>query len=427
MADRGGDRRRSRSAPAVSAAVLALALASVALVPAGAAKQPSAKRPPAKAKQSLADEAGRVQAEARRRWPSTFAGLWIERGRIRVAFTSRAAGIARKLRDELSRKRRSRLRPVVFDDSLRSLETLLDQAAADRATGARPISAPYDLSLDQQRNEIVVTVERVDPRVVQDFRARYGPDVIVEQGYVSAPYACTIASCLPTLRAGLKSLIPKPEGLAACTTGFVVRHRSSVQNLILSSAHCGDTDAGNPGGLRQHGSPLKTYGWVWKERFAGGVDAEVQKVTSAYDSKQPYVRVSDAVTAGRVYSYGQLAHLVEGTEICKSGEKTGYSCGPVTDLFFVPYSIPSVPGEYFVKTGVCGAPGDSGAPVYRVTKMRQPAGAIGYQAQGLLSGGPKKNGVAPPCSDPGFYSFFSHIELIHRALSVRVLRVRDLK
>lgn len=411
-----------------AAAMLAVLAAGVMLAPEGAArKQPGKRQPPAKLKQSLAEQAGNVQAEARRRWPGAFAGLWISRGRIRVAFTARAGRKAGKLRGELSPKRRSRMRAVSFDDSLRSLESLLDQAAADRSTGARPISAAYDLSIDQQRNAVVATVERVDPRVIEDFRARYGPDVIVEQGYVSAPYACTIASCFPTLRAGLKDLVPKPTGLAVCTTGFVVRHRGSVQNLILSSAHCGDADAGNPGGSRQHGSPAKAYGWVWKQEYEGGVDAEIHRVSSAYDSKKPYIRVSDAVTAGQVYSYGKLEHLVEGTELCKSGEKTGHTCGPVTDLHFISNGTPAVPGEYMVKTDVCAQPGDSGAPVYRTLKLRQPAGKIGYSAQGLLSGGPKKNGVAPPCSDPAFYSFFSHIELIHKALSVRVLRVRDLK
>lgn len=388
----------------------------------------AARKQPRSPQANLIETAGRIQSSARRRWPGSFAGLWVERGHIFVAFTERAAARLKKIDRQIGGpQKKGKPKPVTFNESLIELEALLDRGAADRGTGARPISAPYDLSIDQQRNAMVVTVENAEPRVVENFQTRYGPSVIVEQGYVSEPYACTVASCFPTLRAGLISLIPKSTGVAACTTGFVVRHRGSAQNLILSSAHCGGDDAGNPGGIRQHGSPAKSYGWTWNEEYEGGVDAEVQRVSSAYDSKKPYIRVSDPVTAGPVYGYGALAHLVEGTQLCKSGQKTGYSCGPVTDLHFISNGTPSVPGEYMIRTDICAQPGDSGAPVFRNLKLRQPAGKIGYQAQGLLSGGPKKNGVAPPCSDPGFYSFFSHIELIHKALSVRVLRLRDLK
>ncbi len=426
-----GDPNCSRARSAAIAVLLgALLLALAAPAPGGAGKPASggaAKRGTGKpgARPNLVGDAARIQRSARRRWPGSFAGLWIRRGRIFVAFTRRASNRVKELRRQIPKG--GRLRKVVFDDSLRQLETLLDIAGADRATGSRPISAPYDLSIDQQRNEMVVTVERIDLRVLQNFRSRYGADVIVEQGPVSDDFACSIASCFPTLRAGLTSLIPQPDALHVCTTGFVVFHRGSAKNLILSSAHCGGLDAGNPGGVRRHGAPANDYGFAWKEVYAGGVDAEIQRVYAAFNSRKPYIYVNKSAPTGLVHSYGARGNVVEGMQLCKSGHKTGRSCGPVTDLHFQPSNIPSVPGQYMIRTKICAQPGDSGAPVYRDLKLRKPLGAVAYQAQGLLSGGPAKSGVALPCSDPAFYSYFSHIESIHKALPVRVLRLRDLK
>jgi streptogrisin C len=399
-------------------------LCSVGLAAAGTAERVDA-GPAARGKAkvlNLNESAIRIQRAAQRRWPGSFAGLWVDRGRIFVAFTERAKARLRKLGRKLGRTK-GKPKPVVFDDSLRELEDLLDRGAADRETGARPISAPYDLSIDQRRNSMVVTVGAVDDRVIENFQLRYGSGVIVEEGVVSGPYACTVPSCYPVLRGGLASVVAAG---GTCSTGFVVRHRGSVKNLILSTAHCGDTDAGNPGGLRRHGSPAADYGWVWQEQYAYGVDAEVHRVYGAYDARKPLVYASSQNKSALVYSSAKYSDAFVGQYLCKSGQKTGFSCGSVTNTQYVPNKIPSTPGKYFVRTDMCAQPGDSGGAVYKPFVLR--SGKIGFEAHGLLSGGPKNpDGTAPPCGSTGFQTFFSHIDLIDSALPVNVLRVRDLK
>jgi len=375
--------------------------------------------------------AARIQRIAARRWPATFAGVWLKRDEVRVAFTRRTSKRVGKLRralgPRLGDRARSGLRRVAFADSLRSLESILARATAEREA-LPPISAPYDLLLSIRRNRVVAVVEQVTDRTRLAFRARYGEDVKLRQGSLGAPYACTTASCFPTLRSGLRSLIPGPDGgLGLCSTGFVVRHRGPVSNLILSAAHCGDADAGNPGAPRLHGTPAKQYGFAFLERHQGGVDAEVHKVSSSYDARKPYIYVDAATPAGRVYSYARLADLVEGQKACKSGAKTGATCGKVTSKYYVPTTLPPVAGQYMIRTDTCASNGDSGAGVYRPLKLRRPPPPIGYEAQGLLSGGASRDGVALPCADPAFFSFYSHIDLIDTALPVKVLRVRDLK
>lgn len=104
---------------------------------------------------------------------------------------------------------------------------------------------------------------------------------------------------------------------------------------------------------------------------------------------------------------GKWVELVPGypLAICKSGVKTGYTCGVVQSENFSPSYVPW--SGNFVKTSFCSQPGDSGAGVYI---------ARAYEAIGLVSGGAKDT----PCSDSQHYSLFGHIQFVQSQLAVHV-------
>lgn len=406
-----------------------------------AAGRPQAKKKSRKPRPRLVDAAAKLQRRATKRWPQSFAGVWIDRGRIFVAFTEGAGKRTRKLRQRSAKpKKVKKATGVVFDDSLLALEATIDQASADRAAGvfkpppgivALP-TVPYDLTVDIQRNTVVAIHEFVTAQRRLAFQARYGDKVVVEQGQLNEPFACTRANCGSSIRGGLESnLEAKPRG---CTTGFVVRHRGSVKNLVLSAAHCtvGDQkfDKGAP---RWTGSPFRNYGFVFLDIYGGPVDAEVHKVSSSFDARKPWVYVNAARPGGLVDEVAKLPDLVEGMRVCKSGKTTGYTCGPVIDTDY----RPSAALDHMVTFGACSWHGDSGGPVWREFKKRGTT-KPGIEAVGLLQGGPhpppglkginrcdEQGNFKPEFGSP--FSTFSHIDYIDTALPVNVLRGRDLK
>jgi trypsin len=347
-----------------------------------------------------ADDA--LEPEARSRWPDTFAGLWqAVEGQVFVAFTENANENVAQLRQDFPGA--GDLVPVTLPRPLAELEALQDQMIADRATpptdGLLPLPDHYDLDIDVIQNSVYAVVDDVDPRARLAFASRYGPTVQVRQGPLFEPERCTRANCKYQLRAGLVIQRAIPGGFQKwCSSGFVVRTGAGNLNL-LSAGHCSAI-----GDSRYHGGEL--YGTVRDRQQRNRVDAERQSIDGAFTGAGVMFVDSDE-RARPVQTVSRWDDVRLERRICKTGWKTGKTCGTVKSKHFSPDDewVPS--GNRFIRTTYCAEGGDSGAAVFR-----------GNRAFGVHSGG--ESGKCHPGPDNDF-SAFSHIEYIENALNVSVV------
>lgn len=459
---------RRRSVPA---AVVVLAGLALLAAPGGAAAK---KKHPATSSIAKLKGVQNLEPTALRRWPESFGGIWLSNGRLFVAFTEKGSKRVKKLRRPLIKKarlakRRTRskrriraavrrvrmvkrgIRVVRVDDSLLALRALQARMVADRDAPPRTeivapppeivppppgivprppgIVAPpptivtlpklqYDLEIDVQRNSVVVTLPSVTPELVDYFRQTYG-DVIVEQGPLLEPQpdvGCTSRdACFPFLRSGLRSVA---ESGTSCSLAFGVLYQSGWGEQvdgILSAAHCGNPDA-DLGDDRSIGGVV--YGQVVAEQQAGQLDAELHSVDNGYASFFPMIYRNATDYAAIVGKVGTYDGLLIGSTVCKSGYKTGESCGPVLSKTASPSSLP---GSYdFIRADFCSDHGDSGAGVYSSFQRQKPnkkKPVTRYEALGIHKGGSKDT----PCSSPDHSAVFGHIEFVQSALGVKVL------
>jgi hypothetical protein len=400
------------------AAVLVLAAVAM-LAPASAAA--AKKHHPAR---SIATVKGvqNLEPTALRRWPGSFGGIWLSHGKLFVAFTGKGKKRIKKLSRPLIRKGRlpkRRFRVVTVDDSLRSLKRLEDRMIADRDAPPPPVIGPppnkYDLDVDVRRNTVAVIAPNVTPQLVDYFKQAYG-DVAVEQGPLAEPNAsCTSRDdCSPFLRSGLRSIAESGTG---CSLAFGVLYQSGFEKVdgILSAAHCGNPGA-DVGDDRLINGVV--YGQVVAEQQSGMLDAELHSVGNGYVSFFPMIYRNSTDYAATVGKVGTYNGLLIGSTVCKSGYKTGESCGPVLSKTYSPSYVPG--GTDFSKAGYCSDHGDSGAGVYSSFQRQKPnkkKPVTRYEALGIHSGGAKNT----PCSSSQHYSLFGHIEFVQSALGVKVL------
>jgi hypothetical protein len=153
---------------------------------------------------------------------------------------------------------------------------------------------------------------------------------------------------------------------------------------------------------------------VVAEQQSGRADAELHSVigliaSAPWSALAPWIWLSKAGSKTPVSAVGTYAGLPVGAEVCKSGVVTEVTCGEVLSKTYSANSATWVPNQMdFIRTTVCSIPGDSGAPVYTVSRDNR-------TAQGIVS-----SGSAKPCSDPEFSSTFGHIEFAEDALGVNV-------
>lgn len=426
--------------PLWALAALSLAAALLCATPAKSGKvSSSAKRPPAKSLQAL-KALERLEPTALRRWPETFGGLWLERGKVFIAFTTGGKQAVKRLASRINTH--EPLRAVLVDDSLAALRQIQARMIADREVNpvmdtdpasGRPIRLSYDLDVDIKRNMVVAIVEKpVTPALAGSFRGRYGEDVVVEQGLLTKPLACTSQFfCTPDLRAGL--LIGGSAANWFCTSAFTAF--AGPTQYILSAAHCGNDPVPNqgappdPGGDRIHGG--STYGTVTFEQFSGKLDAEAHTIQNLnlYNALKPWIYVNDAQRKGVVGSVGTYDGLPVGLKICKVGAKTFRTCGDVLSKSYSPDYLPN--GMDFVKADMCSEPGDSGGAVYRsytkyppksIAQNVQSSGPIYRAKQGPIVNQPFPTryralgvvsaGIETMCGSAGDYTIFGHIEFI---------------
>jgi hypothetical protein len=377
----------------------------------------------------------RLEPRARRLFPGTFAGSWLGSGRatgkVFIAFTIGGRRSAAALRRSLPPPYRRRVRVVIVKRSLRVLEQLearmiRDRESIRRGTGRRLgllARAAYDLDIDIMRNVPVVTVEHRTRSLIDAFRQRYGRFVVVGEGALLEPDACTRDDCGQLLRAGRLTYRRSANGQIEkwCTSGFTVREqvRRVHQRLgVLSAGHCSRLNKDNLGTENPYtdrGARLGGHVYRFGDRIQDILQASVDAEWST-DNLSPF-------TAGNACIFVEIPHidycgvvrqvassfdeLPVGLHLCKSGAVTGESCGQVLSKHVSPNYVPN--GANFLRASVCSEPGDSGSPVY----LR--AGRF-YEAVGILSGGPDY-----PCGDPRDTAIFSHLEFVQKQLHVRVL------
>ena len=377
----------------------------------------------------------RIEPIARRRWPQTFGGAWInQRGRVILAFTTRPGRKLRRLRRSFPLRRgvprrsrgfpqprKLRVRKVVR--SLLSMEQRQRAMVAERGEiiesgGPLPEleTIPYDLDIDVKRNAIVVTFPDPTPEMVAAVKARYGADVIVEDGPISGEFACDARdSCTPDLRSGLKVTMT-PGAAGGCSTGFVALHRSLGQ-AILSASHCGGADIGS---ARYHKGIR--YGTVLHEQLQGRIDAEVHRVNAnGFKAGKPLIFRDPTHKFENVNRVGLWDKLLVGQRVCKAGYKTNYSCGKVLSKQYAPSKVPN--SERFVRATTCAQPGDSGSGVFYEYRLRTSPKVQRYQAEGILRGGavdPDDPDLPLPCADENFFMSFSHIQYVRSAFPIAI-------
>jgi hypothetical protein len=129
-----------------------------------------------------------LQHEAAQRWPDLYAGLWIEGGRILIAFTSNAEALVAELRREVPDHHV--VEPITAERPLADLLLIQARLAADvnaLQDGDPPRGMPekiratggvYDLDIDVREGLVVVSVERMTRQLQQAFTDFYRSEAI---------------------------------------------------------------------------------------------------------------------------------------------------------------------------------------------------------------------------------------------------------
>lgn len=302
------------------------------------------------------DAAVLVQREARERWPTTYAGTWIDvedTFDIVVAFTDDPQPKVRELRRHVTDS--ERLRGVRAVRSLAELYADQDRIVQDRdrlLEGRRPEGVPdavadtngrFNVAVHQPDNEITVRVDGATPARAAAFQDHYGPHLRLGEG-AGAPH-CSIQDCRPRMIGGLAL-----NG-SQCTSGFgTIR---SGQPQMLSAGHCG-------GSSRSHGGTF--YGSVAQSIVQGRTDAQrISQGTWGWDHTNRIGVVGEPLRA--ITSFFGVNDYVVGMQVGTTGLATGTRRGLITHTNM---SVHWVPGtNHFVETDYGTSGGDSGGPVFR--------------------------------------------------------------
>ena len=137
----------------------------------------------------------------------------------------------------------------------------------------------------------------------------------------------------------------------SCSVGINVRNPSTGQGYMITAGHCvsaGSTAFGHDG---------TTFGTVLEKWFPTFDDAIVRNDSAGYWIQGPWV--DTAPSHGSVISLSGYTDGPVGTTVCKSGIKTGYTCGQITAKDeTVTYPTGTVYG--LTRHSACVEKGDSG-------------------------------------------------------------------
>lgn len=356
--------RRTRFAPAVTAALLVLGgLGAAGASPASAAgsgtSTPSAApaaegivnamqrdlgltRTQAVARLAAEETAADLAPRARRTAGATYAGSWFDApsGRLTVALTPDAPAATRRALE------RSGAIVRTAEHSARQLDAA--KARIDRLNAPPGVAGWH---VDPKAGTVVV-------EVVRDKQADNDVQHFLSRARRTGPITVEASAAPRTLAAGTVGGDPYYTGNVRCSIGF------SVYGGFVTAGHCGQPGAGVSGwdgsyiGTFQGSSfPDNDYAWV-----SVGSGWWTVPVVLGWGT------VPDQLVRGS-------AVAPVGSSVCRSGSTSHWHCGTVLALNeTVNYSQGAV--HELTKTSACAEPGDSGGSFI-----------TGDQAQGVTSGG----------------------------------------
>lgn len=313
--------------------------------------------------------ASKLQEEASTRWPTTFAGVWIdiEPYGVGVAFTNNAESNVAELAKSFDYP--SDLRAVTAPRSEAVLLALQKQMIDDRSAlqeGTPPARLPaairstegiYDLGIDIRAAAITVRVERVTDPLRQAFQNTYSPAVILIEG-VSQPAACTIKDCGDVMMGGIQLKFQNIPTSDYCTSAFTIT--SGGTRYLLSAGHC---TIRNNAAERYHGGEF--YGVVDEWQSAGPTDSERIPPLLRSNWRPTSKFFVQGEDPRMVSAFQKYQDMVIGTYIGKTGATTGTTRGYLTDRH---NSVSWATNSYdFLTADACNSGGDSGGAVWRGT------------------------------------------------------------
>jgi hypothetical protein len=299
--------------------------------------------------------------------PKTFGGLYIDNqddGTIVVLVTDDQG--ASEWRERAPEGATVRLRRV--DRTLAKLDSIHQSIVEEWS------------ALDRQGVEIasIVTVvpdNTVEVRVIDYARARasdltdrFGPGVRVVPGKPITSSACPDSNCANPLRAGIK--ISGPHG--NCTSGFHVRgYGGNIK--MLTAGHC---NYGSPIGTGWSHSGFGSIGNFVESSYSqdSRADSGLIDIPNGQGSKLFFISIAQGNRS--VTAVQNKTQEATGQIVCRSGFKSGYSCGTLqsvnvstrdtdTNIRLVHQRMASVSVQ----------PGDSGAPIFYGTTAKGNAAA----------------------------------------------------
>lgn len=275
-------------------------------------------------------------------------------------------------------------------------------AARVRAAGLRPSTTVSQSALDRvaatvlrragsQSGHVVTVGPDLQRGVVEVRIAEDAPTALRQRIAAMDRVTVTTADALSTQADVVPGRIMDLSPGTNCSLGYPGR-TSSGNNVLLTAGHCVE---GLPAVLDANGTHI---GRGTHSRFREGyssVDMGLMDI-DAEDVGQPYV---DSRGHSGYYAVQGASKNAVGSEICKAGNTTGWTCGTIKAYNrTVNYGGTIVSG--LAEASVCTEGGDSGGAYI----------GVGNLAQGMTSGGP----VGVECGynrgyAAGSYSFYQPV------------------
>lgn len=236
----------------------------------------------------------------------------------------------------------------------------VDQQLYELVAPQHGFAGVHAWSVRPDRNRVVAYVESADRARTELAQANVDVERLVfeESGgeLVYQPLVCTRSLCIDEpMRGGLSWF----SRVGACTTGFGATRNG--QPGFISAGHCamrGDTAfVGRPDFLVE-------YGTVTSSVLTSTTDGLfAQKGADYPQPSRGFVYVSSAEPARRITSREPASGFRVGSRSCLSGQFSGFRCGTIEDASFTAPEL-GLRDVVLTDTGLCGVPGDSGAPVF---------------------------------------------------------------
>lgn len=255
-----------------------------------------------------------LQEEAETRWPTTFAGLWIDQQPfgVSVAFTRNADSNVESLKQQFPYP--GDLRAVTSRYGLAMLTALQERMGDDRRAlqeGTEPEHLPpairdtrgvYDLDIDVPAATVIVRLADPTDAHRDAFASTYSPAVTVEEG-LAEPAACTQTDCRYAMMGGLKLNLGGTSGY--CSSAFAAVSGST--RYVLSAAHCYTST-----GITARRNGGSHYGYTNVYSFSGPLDAErIRRSNSTWRESSKFFAQGE--NPRMVTSYRSHANIVIGT------------------------------------------------------------------------------------------------------------------